>query len=186
MHPPSFFVAGWAVSGECRSAEILGAHKILTELLRPCLSVCLARNSLAATRRRFDFIYTEMAARRKIDFFPKRFLSWGFKTLFASTSSCQCQPPLCSSPAGLCPMNLDPPGSSGRTRFWTELLCPASSLVLSRISMAATRRRFDFIYTEMAARQKIGRSWGSNPGPHDFLPRSHLCVDKIESPPSGR
>ena len=26
-------------------------------------------------------------------FFPKRFLSWGFKTLFASASSCQCKPP---------------------------------------------------------------------------------------------
>ena len=25
-------------------------------------------------------------------FFPKRFLSWGFKTLFASASSCQCKP----------------------------------------------------------------------------------------------
>ena len=41
----------------------------------------------------------------------------------------------------------------------------------SRNSLAATRPRVDFIYTEMAARrQKIGRSWGSNPGPHDSNP----------------
>ena len=62
MQAPSFFVAGWAMSGESRSAEILGAHKILTELL------CPSRNSIAATRPRFDFIYTEMAARRRFDF----------------------------------------------------------------------------------------------------------------------
>ena len=60
---PLIFVAGWAMSGESRSAEILGAHKILTELL------CPSRNSLAPTRPRFDFIYTEMAALRKIEFY---------------------------------------------------------------------------------------------------------------------
>ena len=53
-----------------------------------------------------------------LNYFPKRFLSWGFKTLFASASSCQCIPPQFSSPVGQCRVNLDRPGSSGRTRFW--------------------------------------------------------------------
>ena len=64
-------------------------------------------------------------------FFPKRFLSWGFKTLFASASSCQCKPPHFSSPAGLCRVNLDPPRSSGAHKILTELLCPALELELA-------------------------------------------------------
>ena len=52
------------MSGESRSAEILGAHKILTELLCPVLS----RNSLAATRPRSDFIYTKSSGRRGLSF----------------------------------------------------------------------------------------------------------------------
>ena len=70
MHPPSVFVAGWAMSGESRSAGILGAHKILAELL--CLCRSLSRNSLAATRSRSDFIYTEMVARRRFEFYLHR------------------------------------------------------------------------------------------------------------------
>ena len=34
----------------------------------PCARNSLARNSIAPTRPRFDFIYTEMAARRRFDF----------------------------------------------------------------------------------------------------------------------
>ena len=34
------------------------------------------------------FILTKIVT----SFFPKRFLSWGVKTLFASASSCQCKP----------------------------------------------------------------------------------------------
>ena len=34
-------------------------------------------------------------------------------------------------------------------------------------------------------RVRIVRSWVRTPGPPDFLPRSHLCVDKIKSRPSG-
>ena len=49
-------------------------------------------------------------------FFPKRFLSWGFKTLFASTSSCQCKP-LNFSPAGICRPSLDRRRSSRSDRF---------------------------------------------------------------------
>ena len=70
MHPPSVFVAGWAMSGESRSAGILGAHKILAELLCPARSI--SRNSLAATPSRSDFIYTEMAARRRFEFYLHR------------------------------------------------------------------------------------------------------------------
>ena len=51
MQAPSFFVAGWAMSGESRSAEILGAHKILTELLCRALFVQFySPHSLAPTR----------------------------------------------------------------------------------------------------------------------------------------
>ena len=63
------------MSGESRSAEILGAHKILAELLCPVRARArnsLARNSLAPTRPRFDFIYTEMAARRRFEFYLHR------------------------------------------------------------------------------------------------------------------
>ena len=60
---------------------------------------------------------------QKVGIFPKRFLSWGFKTLFASASSCQCKPPHFSSPAGLCRVNLDQPRSSGAHKILTELLC---------------------------------------------------------------
>ena len=81
-------------------------------------------------------------------FFPKRFLSWGFKTLFASASSCQCKPPHFSSPAGLCRVNLDQPRSSGAHKILTELLCPALARARARNSLAATRPRFDFIYTK--------------------------------------
>ena len=88
---------------------------------------------------------------RSLRFFPKRFLSWGFKTLFASASSCQCKPPHFSSPAGLCRVNLDQPRSSGAHKILTELLCPARA----RNSIAATRPRFDFIYTEMVARRRF-------------------------------
>ena len=45
-------------------------------------------------------------------------------------------------------MNLDQPRSSGAHKILTELLCPA----LSRNSLAATRPRFDFIYTKNFAR----------------------------------
>ena len=68
-------------------------------------------------------LQVEKPLAQAVDVFPKRFLSWGFKTLFASASSCQCKPPHFSSPAGLCPVNLDQPRSSGRTRFW--LSCSA-------------------------------------------------------------
>ena len=105
---------------------------------------------------RFDcdgFVSTQRWLRRaKLSFIPKRFLSWGFKTLFASASSCQCKPPHFSSPAGLCRVNLDRPRSSGRTRFWPS--CSAC-VACSRNSLAATRSRSDFIYTEMAARRRF-------------------------------
>ena len=68
--PPSVFVAGWAMSGESRSAGILGAHKILAELL--CLCRAFSRNSIAATPSRSDFIYTEMVARRRFEFYLHR------------------------------------------------------------------------------------------------------------------
>ena len=56
------------MSGESRSAGILGAHRILAELL--CVS--RSRNSLAATPSRSDFIYTEMVARRRFEFYLHR------------------------------------------------------------------------------------------------------------------
>ena len=43
-------------------------------------------------------------------------------------------------------MNLDQPRSSGAHKILTELLCPARAR--SRNSLAATRPRFDFIYTK--------------------------------------
>ena len=58
------------MSGESRSAGILGAHKILAELL--CPAPDLARNSIAATPSRSDFIYTEMVARRRFEFYLHR------------------------------------------------------------------------------------------------------------------
>ena len=54
------------MSGESRSAGILGAHKILAELLCPAR---LIANSLAATPSRSDFIYTEMVVRRRFEFY---------------------------------------------------------------------------------------------------------------------
>ena len=83
MRAPSFFVAGWAMLGEARAAEIFGAHKIWTELL--CRARVLAqfssghsaeigfylhRDGRAAAK--FDFIYTEMAARRRFEFYLHR------------------------------------------------------------------------------------------------------------------
>ena len=46
-------------------------------------------------------------------FFPKRFLSWGFKTLFASACSCQCSPLHFSRRLGCSRPGPDRPGSSG-------------------------------------------------------------------------
>ena len=94
-----------------------------------------------------------------LGFFPKRFLSWGVKTLFASASSCQCKPPHFSSPAGLCPVNLDQPRSSGRTRFW--LSCSACNSI-ARNSIAATRPRFDFIYTKSYGRRGLSFRYTKN------------------------
>ena len=95
----------------------------------------------------------------RINFFPKRFLSWGFKTLFASASSCQCKPPHFSSPAGLCRVNLDQPRSSGAHKILTEVLCPARARALARNSLAATRPRFDFIYTKNFQISRCDRKW---------------------------
>ena len=61
-------------------------------------------------------------------------------------------PPQFSSPAGQCRVNLDRPGSSGRTGFWPS--CSAC-LVGARNSIAATPSRSDFIYTEMVARRRF-------------------------------
>ena len=58
------------MSGESRSAGILGAHRILAQLL--CPAWARSRNSIAATPSRSDFIYTEMVARRRFEFYLHR------------------------------------------------------------------------------------------------------------------
>ena len=78
-------------------------------------------------------------------FFPKRFLSWGFKTLFASTSSCQFKP-LNFSPAGICRPSLDRQRSSRSDRSRPSCnsgptsLIPTSLIPTFRGSILSTQR----------------------------------------------
>ena len=86
-------------------------------------------------------------------FFPKRFLSWGFKTLFASVSSCEWKRLLVSlysfPPAGLCRRAPDRRRSSWRGTFCLSCFSGGGPKPIYNPHAA---RRWDFIYTKNSAR----------------------------------
>ena len=102
--------------------------------------------------------------RLQCSIFPKRFLSWGFKTLFASASSCQCKPLHFFSPAGLCWEYLHRPRSFRRGSRGPSCIararacaCACAAIYLPDISGShfsytknRVRRGRDFIYTKIA------------------------------------
>ena len=85
-------------------------------------------------------------------FFPKDSYLGALRLFLRVQAAASASPPQFSSPAGQCRVNLDRPGSSGRTRFWPS--CSALRQI-SRNSLAATPSRSDFIYTEMVARRRF-------------------------------
>ena len=90
-------------------------------------------------------------------FFPKRFLSWGFKTLFASVSSCEWKQLLVSlysfPPAGLCRRTSDRRRSSWRRTFSTELFFRAHTR--GQIYNPDSSMDLDFIYTKNSEAAEI-------------------------------
>ena len=123
-------------------------------------------------------------------FFPKRFLSWGFKTLFASVSSCEWKRLLVSlysfPPAGLCRRAPDRRRSSWRARFCPSCfsgdphksliptrpgdgILPTQRISRGRDRILATQRiyarpRLDLSYTKNSARLRSDFTYTKNLG----------------------